>query len=598
MMNPTTFSNPENDVKNGSQNGLQNDLHFEKIFVNGAFWRFFIPSICSSLGLAIGGLADCLFVGSKMGSDGLTAISLGIPVYLFYNILSYGFSVGGSIHYAQYLGVGKPEEANKLFGNVLRFLLFIYIITAALGILFLPELLGVLGVKPTSLSVYSITYRYVRAQLICIPILFCQGPFYYFVLSDGAPKRAAVALTVSNSIDILLNYVFVVRLNMGAEGSVWSTAIGAVFCLLICDQHMILHHGVLRFSWPKFDLPMLKESIHTGLPTVAQYIYQFIAVLVSNMLLLSTTGSVGVAVFDVVYNLSLLSSAISDGTGMAIQPMLSTYHAEHNADASRLTLKKAGNIVLILSLFTSALLAFCAVPLCHLFKLSGTSFYIGITAIWIFCISILPSVYNQVAIYYLQATGMEKRSFLIQTMRQFVFFLIFAIVFSLFRGNAFWWTFPVSEISALFIVIYTMRQIAVNYQMHLLSPEYHYSYFWIQDKDSIAPSIENLQHTCEGWDCSPKQSYIIPLVCEEISTAILEDAVHQNKADILIKITVVMDADGVTLHILDNSIEFDPFHQKDENNIANELGMSIVKQQAKDFFYRRYQGYNNLIIIL
>ena len=45
---------------------------------------------------------------------------------------------------------------------------------------------------------------------------------------------------------------------------------------------------------------------------------------------------------------------------------------------------------------------------------------------------------------------------------------------------------------------------------------------------------------------------------------------HQNKADILIKITVVMDADGVTLHILDNSIEFDPFHQKDENNIAND----------------------------
>ena len=86
-----------------------------------SFRRFFIPSLLSNLSLALGGMVDCLVVGSELGLEGLSAISLGIPVYLFYNLLSYGFSIGGSIHYASLMGAGKPEEANRLFGNVLRF---------------------------------------------------------------------------------------------------------------------------------------------------------------------------------------------------------------------------------------------------------------------------------------------------------------------------------------------------------------------------------------------------------------------------------------------------------------------------------------------
>lgn len=70
----------------------------ERFFVDGAFRRFFIPSLLSNLGLALGGMVDCLVVGSKLGPNGLSAISLGIPVYMFYNLLSYGFSIGGSIH--------------------------------------------------------------------------------------------------------------------------------------------------------------------------------------------------------------------------------------------------------------------------------------------------------------------------------------------------------------------------------------------------------------------------------------------------------------------------------------------------------------------
>ena len=36
----------------------------------------------------------------------------------------------------------------------------------------------------------------------------------------------------------------------------------------------------------------------------------------------------------------------------------------------------------------------------------------------------------------------------------------------------------------------------------------------------------------------------------------------------------------------------------EEGDGPNALGMLIVRKKAKEFFYRRYQGFNTLVIIL
>ena len=94
----------------------QTQLHRERsrYFVRGAFRRFFIPALFSSFWMAVAGVVDSVFVGNGIGTEGLAAIGFGQPVYLFYNILSYGFSIGGSIHYASKLAEGREEEGNRI----------------------------------------------------------------------------------------------------------------------------------------------------------------------------------------------------------------------------------------------------------------------------------------------------------------------------------------------------------------------------------------------------------------------------------------------------------------------------------------------------
>ena len=117
----------------------------ENVFVRKAFYRFFLPSLFSSLGLAVGGLADCVFVGNTVGPVGLSAISIGQPVYMLFNTISYSLSIGGSIRYASALSEGKEEEGNRIFANVLRADLFTNLSLCVLGLLFFAPASDILG---------------------------------------------------------------------------------------------------------------------------------------------------------------------------------------------------------------------------------------------------------------------------------------------------------------------------------------------------------------------------------------------------------------------------------------------------------------------
>lgn len=568
----------------------------ERIFVDKAFRRFFVPSLLSNISLALGGMVDCLVIGSRMGTEGLSAISLGIPVYLFYNLLSYGFSIGGSIHYASLMGAGKPKEANRLFGSVLRFLIATYLVTVTLGLIFLPQLLGILGASPEYPGVYAMAKRYVRAQLICVPVLFCQGPFYYFVHADGAPKRAAFALTVSNTVDIVLNYVFVILLDMGVEGSVWSTVIGAVFCLIICGGHILRKQGLLRFCRSPINLRGLYDCIRTGFPSAVQHIYQFVTVLCANTILLSIGGPVGVAVFDVVYNLSQVFAAVADGTGMTLQPMISTYQAERDIPAIRRTIRLSLLYGSILALMVIMGLGFGSLPLLTIFGLSGETRSIGRLALWIYCISILPSLWNQIAIYYLQTTGRERNALVIQTLRLLVCFLTAMLAIAPLGLNAFWWVFPLSELCTFVYTILSIKKYKSLFEC-LKDPSILTFSTYIQKAELLGDTVGELLRICEEWNCTDQQSYYATLVVEEVCAAILEDAKNNNRSDVLIKLTISAEADGIKLHLRDNSYEFNPF-LAEEGEGPNALGMIIVRKKAKEFFYRRYQGFNTLLIVL
>lgn len=293
----------------------------------------------------------------------------------------------------------------------------------------------------------------------------------------------------------------------------------------------------------------------------------------------------------------LLFAAVADGIGMTLQPMISTYQSERDTAAIKRTVRLAIWYGSGLALLLVGLVIW-AKPLCALFGLLNEAENAGSLALWIYCACILPSLWNQIAIYYRQTTQQERSALVIQTLRMLVCFLVPMFALAPFGLNVFWWVFPLAEWSTLCYVLLSIRKQKICKQKGAaLAPSIRCFSAYIQDAGLLGDTVEQLQHECEMWNCTSQQSYYAALVVEEVCVAILEDAKNNHLDDVLIKLTVLTDQDGFAVHLRDNSYKFNPF-SAEEGDDPNALGMLIVQNKAKHFFYRPYQGFNTLVIIL
>ena len=570
-----------------------------RYFVRGAFRRFYVPALLSSFWLAVAGVADSIFVGNGIGSSGLAAISLGQPIYLFYNILSYGFSIGGSIHYASALAEGRAEDADRIFLTIWKLLLAIYLGTAALGLAFQPALMRVLGADPAN----QVQWVYIRTQLLFIPVMFSQGPFYFFVNADNGPKTAAAAMTVSGVADAIFSYIFIIRMKIGVEGSVYSTVVGALLMLLITGRHIVKKRGALRFRRDRMLWSIVGPSARTGFATSVQYLFQFLTTIAFNHLLIRHGGAVAVAAFDVVYNISLLCVSITEGAIYATEPMLSSYRSERNLENIRITLSLAFKWSAIFTAVFGALLAAFPEQLSIVFGMTrGTELLYAAAGIRIYALSVLPAMLNLLFSGYYQAIFQEWLAFLITILRSLVVFFSALYLCSRQGMESIWYVFVVDEILTMLVWMPTAAFRGGLLQLRDIQVENVRTVVIDSSGQNIQTVIQDLQEFSEDHGANVKQAMYIGLTVEEICCAII-DRFREQMGEIYVQMTVVVEDEGdVTLYLRDNAFEFNPLGENTDDISLTEgrqlelVGLRIVQKKAKEFYYRRHTGFNTLVI--
>ena len=202
--------------------------------------------------------------------------------------------------------------------------------------------------------------------------------------------------------------------------------------------------------------------------------------------------------------------------------------------------------------------------------------------------------------YYYQTLEKEFTSYLFFTLRSFVFFLAFSLLLS--RGGVewFWWTYPCTEAATLLVMV--------------IHNQYKGSWTYLDEDDSRVYSAfldsrtadlgaveQEVSSYMERMEASPTQAYFATIAVEEVCGVILNRAF--SVADGYIQLTIVPHEDGtVTLHVRDNAREFNPFEMNtddislEEGTGLDAIGVKMIKSKAKEFFYRRYAGFNTLVV--
>ena len=566
-------------------------------FTDKMYFRLWIPAVISSLGWALSDMADAVVVGQRLGTLGLAAIGLILPVYMINCMFAHSFGLGGAIKYAHLLSEGKAKDAVASFNQVVQIALILGVLFALGGNLFMTPLLALLGTVPADGTLYNATRDYLIILVSATPLFFISNILNYYLRNDDNAKRAGVGSVAGNVCDIVMNILFVLVFGMGTKGAALATAVGQVVTIVIYLPGIFGKSNILQAKLVRPSLKEGRQCFKGGFASSVTYLFQLVFILLANNILMHISGEFGVGVFDMIQNASYLILYLYEGTTRGLQPLLSTYWGEHNLAGSKRAIRLGfgsgcgvGTVVIVfVELFPQLI--------CALFGISGGENALAITAIRIYAFGAFFAGVSILLIGQYQSMGMEKRAFRLTVLRGVAILLPCMVLFSLGGVMMFWWLFPVTEVGSLIIFVLFFRGERSTFDEKRVFTKTIGS-----NNEDVGGLITRVIEFCEKWDATRSQTNSVTMTVEEICLVVIAKGFGPEGG--YISVTLVSDQSGdFELHIRYNAVnDFDPFSIRakkaclDEDCDIDALGMQIIRKNVKEFFYRKYQGFDTLVV--
>lgn len=575
----------------------------EDYFTRRMFFRQYLPAVISAMTLVASDVADAVVVGNSIGLVGLAAMSFALPIFMVYNVIMHSFGLGGSIRFAGAMVKGEEEKAVQGFRGVVYCLVGIGLLIAVLGNVFIRPVIVFLGARSESQELFKTTETYVRLLLAAAPMFFISYSLGYYMRNGDLEKEASLCASIGNISDVALNVVLVLICRLGALGAGIATLAGVLITSVLELSLLRWRKTSLRLFPGKADFSGLWESFRKGFSSSVSYAYSMVYILICNNLLMRMSGARGVAVFDVIQNIGYFFTYLHGAVGQASQPILSTYQGEHNAEGCR-TLERLGvRVALLVGLAAALVMSIIAPLVCRFFGVTDAdAVALGTWAVRMFCLSTTLGGINALLVSFSLARGAELPAFISTTLRGAVVLIPVTILFSFFGERWFWVLYPVTECVALGLFLLYLRRFTRQKENDIAQERVYRAV--LRKLEDIGRVTKNIEGFCEQWNARMKQQYFVQMAVEEVCSSIIANGFTDTDGHDMIEITLVAGEDGVfTLHVRDSAVAFDPFSMEsaDVKNDGDELdfnavGMDVIKQRAKEFFYRRYQGFNTMVV--
>ena len=217
--------------------------------------KYAVPSILAFLVSALYNIVDQIFIGNIVGHLGNAATTVSFPISTISTAIALLLGIGTASNYSIYKGRGDDERAERTVATGITGLLFFAGLELALVMTFINPLLKLFG---ASENIFQYAYDYTSITSMAIVFIVFSIALSHIIRADGSPKYAMMLNVVGAILNIVLDYIFMVHLNMGIKGAAWATFIGqAVSFLLALYYIFFLKDNPIR----KKDFKIHKEEL-------------------------------------------------------------------------------------------------------------------------------------------------------------------------------------------------------------------------------------------------------------------------------------------------------------------------------------------------
>lgn len=284
------------------------------------FYKYVSLNILGVIGLSCYILADTFFIAKGLGSKGLTALNLALPIYSFIFGLGTMIGMGGGTRYSILKENNSKKITDGVFSKSLIFALAISIILFAIGALFSKNISALMGADD---SIINDTQAYLKVVMMFSPAFLTNNVMISFVRNDNNPKLSMIAMTVGSFANIIMDYIFIFPCGLGMTGAALATGASPVISIIVLSFHFWQKKNHFKFIPVKPGWKDFIDISSLGLPSLITELSSGIVILVFNTVILRLEGNLGVAAYGIVVNVALVVISIFSGIAQGMQPIIS-----------------------------------------------------------------------------------------------------------------------------------------------------------------------------------------------------------------------------------------------------------------------------------
>lgn len=288
------------------------------------------------------------------------------------------------------------------------------------------------------------------------------------VKTDRKPRLSIIGVSISACTNIILDYVFVIKLNYGVKGAAFATILAQMMSFTLFLVHFLRGKSILKFVKIKFNWVNLKRTICIGFSDFILEISVGVTTYIFNIIIIKVIGDAGIISYTIITYINMLVLNTMLAVSQGVQPIVSYNYGKKNKEIILSYFK--------LSLLTITFFSIIAYFTCNFYSLFICKIFISVekldllgyakNAIKIYSLMYIIVGFNIIFCGFCTAVEKPKYALVISLSRGFVIITIVLIIMTKLYGSfGIWISSFISEIICFLIsiVIFTRINKNLNY---------------------------------------------------------------------------------------------------------------------------------------
>lgn len=417
-----------------------------------------VPAAVGILVMSLNIVVDTIFVGNWIGSVGIAAINVVLPISFFISALGMAIGIGGASIISRALGSSDKTRALKTFGNQILLTLLLTTLMAGAGIIFSEKLIPAFGGKG---AIFDYARTYYMIILYGVPLLALNMMGNNVIRAEGKPRFAMVVMIISSVTNLFLDYVFIFEFGWGMAGAAWATFISYAMGLVYIVYFFLSKNSELKInrSHLRLNLLILKEMAALGLVTLARQAIVSVTYLLMNNILFNFGGESSVAAYGIIGRMLMFALFPVLGITQGFLPIAGFNYGADKFERVKESIYKAIAYAGVLALLVFSVIMIFPELIITVFTdepeiLSTTPKYMR----YVFAATPIVAV-QLIGSAYFQAVGKALPALLLTLTRQGLFFIPLLFILPSYLGEmGVWISFPAADILATLVTAFFLNR--------------------------------------------------------------------------------------------------------------------------------------------